>query len=39
MTSAADAKNSAIDLPIFIPQGDQKHGAMPGDRASVVTGF
>ena len=24
MTSAADAKNSAIDLPIIIPKGDQK---------------
>jgi hypothetical protein len=39
MTSAADAKNSAIDLPIFIPKGDQKQSRMPFDKASFLTGF
>lgn len=39
MTSAADAKNSAIDLPIFIPRGDQKQSLMPIDTASFLPGF
>jgi len=39
MTSAADAKNSAIDLPIFIPKGDQKQTFMPAEAAHRWVGF
>lgn len=39
MTIAADAKNSAIDLPIFIPKGDQKQTFVPAGAAHCWVGF
>lgn len=36
MTIAANAKNSAIDLPIIIPKGDQNLGAMHGNAPQSV---
>lgn len=39
MTIAADAKNSAIDLPIFIPKGDQKPTFVHAETAHRWVGF
>lgn len=39
MTSAADAKNSAIDLPINIPRSDCIQAPMPNKQAHLLVGF